>query len=82
MPAHAGIHDSLHLKAKQALLFVNKKKQKNFGTAGSGTNVAHARKTKGFFAAARGGLLFFKKAPLAWPFRTAPSAGPFPPSAV
>jgi hypothetical protein len=42
-------------KESEALLFVNKKKQKNFVLAGVGNAVATARRTKSFL------LLFFKK---------------------
>ncbi len=43
------------MESKQALLFVNKKKQKNFAPGGVGDWVATARRTKSFL------LLFFKK---------------------
>jgi hypothetical protein len=47
-------------KAKKALLFVNKKKQKNFAPGGVGTALVKSRRRKSFL------LLFFKKEALAF----------------
>jgi len=67
MPAKSGIHDllaSTDIKAKQALLFLKKKKQKNFHLPWALAHSRHSPQESKVFCFAAGVGFFLKKKPL------------------